>query len=81
MGRRISQWYEGTVPSGVPSPLTDMTLGGVHPTFVGEHTGHSLSLLTRLWYTSWFAGAAAAGPSRHRPGNGVCRRPQTGTHH
>lgn len=58
-GDQISQWYEGTVPSGVPCPLTDMTPGGVHPTFVGEHTGHSLSLLTRMWFTSWFAGAAA----------------------
>ncbi len=56
---QISQWYQNTVPSGRPMPLTDMTPGNVHPTLVGEHTGHSVSLLSRMWLTAWFSGAAA----------------------
>jgi hypothetical protein len=56
---QISQWYQNTVPSGRPIPMMDMTPGSVHPTLVGEHTGHSVSLLTRLWFSAWFSGAAA----------------------
>ncbi len=57
-GEQISQWYRATVPTGHATEMVDLTPGGVHPTWVGPHTGHSANLLARLWYTAWFSGAA-----------------------
>lgn len=57
-GEQISQWYRATVPTGRATGMVDLTPGGVHPTWVGPHTGHSANLLARLWYTAWFSGAA-----------------------
>lgn len=56
---QISQWYHGSVPSGAPLPLADASPGGVHSTMVGPNTGHSVSMLERMWYTAWFSGATA----------------------
>lgn len=55
---QISQWFRETVPSGAPVAPDDLTPGGAHATVIGAHTGHSPSMLERLWSTAWFSGAA-----------------------
>ncbi len=55
----VSQWYLTTVPSGVPGLHKITAGGGAGFVFhIGEHAGHSVSYLERMWYTSWMSGTA-----------------------